>query len=46
MAAKEKIKVLVVDDSLVSREVIARGLALDVQIEIVGKAVDPIDARD
>ena len=46
MAAKEKIKVLVVDDSLVSREVIARGLALDVQIEIVGKAVDPFDARD
>ncbi|MGI6778462.1 MAG: protein-glutamate methylesterase/protein-glutamine glutaminase [Acetivibrionales bacterium] len=41
-----KIRVLVVDDSLVSREVIARGIASDPYIEVVAKAVDPFDARD
>lgn len=40
------IKVLVVDDSLVFREVLAKGISTDPMIEVVGKAVDPFDARD
>lgn len=46
MAGYKKIKVLVVDDSLVFREVLARGIASDPQIEVVARAVDPFDARD
>ncbi len=42
----KKIKVLVVDDSLLFREVISRGITLDPEIEVVAKAVDPFDARD
>lgn len=42
----KKIRVLVVDDSLIFREVIARGISCDSTIEVVGKAVDPFDARD
>ncbi|MCX7708981.1 MAG: chemotaxis response regulator protein-glutamate methylesterase [Clostridia bacterium] len=41
-----KIRVLIVDDSLVFREVIARGISSDPAIEVVGKATDPFDARD
>ncbi|MDR3542802.1 MAG: chemotaxis response regulator protein-glutamate methylesterase [Desulfosporosinus sp.] len=41
-----KIKVLVVDDSLIFREVLARGISSDPYIEVVAKAVDPFDARD
>jgi two-component system, chemotaxis family, protein-glutamate methylesterase/glutaminase len=44
--AMRKIKVLVVDDSLVFREVLARGIASDSYIEVVAKAVNPFDARD
>lgn len=40
------IRVLVVDDSLVFREVISRGIASDPRIEVVAKAADPFDARD
>ncbi len=40
------IKVLVVDDSMVFREAISRGISNDPYIEVVGKAVDPYDARD
>ncbi|MCH4890790.1 chemotaxis response regulator protein-glutamate methylesterase [Acidaminobacter sp. JC074] len=40
------IKVLIVDDSLIFREVIAKGISSDPQIQVVGKAVDPFDARD
>ena len=43
---KSKIRVLVIDDSMVFREVLARGLASDSQIEIVAKAADPFEARD
>jgi two-component system, chemotaxis family, protein-glutamate methylesterase/glutaminase len=43
---KRKIKVLVVDDSLVFREVLARGLSSDNSIEVVDTAKDPFDARD
>lgn len=42
----KKIKVLVVDDSLVFREVIARGISSDPQIEVVATAMNPYDARD
>lgn len=41
-----KIKVLIVDDSLIFREVLARGVATDPAIEVVARAVDPFDARD
>lgn len=43
---RKKLKVLVVDDSLVFREFLARGLASDPLIEVVATAVDPFDARD
>lgn len=46
MAIQKKIKVLVVDDSMVFREVIARGVSSDPLIEIVATAQDPFDARD
>ncbi|SMC97912.1 protein-glutamate methylesterase/protein-glutamine glutaminase [Sporomusa malonica] len=41
-----KIKVIVVDDSMLYREVLAKGLSADMDIEVVAKAVDPFDARD
>ncbi len=40
------IKVLVVDDSAVIREVLSRTLGRDGDISVVGTAVDPIDARN
>lgn len=46
MGENRKIRVLIVDDSLVFREVLARGISSDSQIEVVAKAVDPFDARD
>lgn len=46
MAFNKKIRVLIVDDSMVFREVLARGISADNNIEVVGKAVDPFDARD
>lgn len=41
-----RIKVLIVDDSMVFREVLSRGIATDTAIEIVATAEDPFDARD
>lgn len=41
-----KIKVLVVDDSQVFRQVIAKGLTSDKNIEVVATAGDPYEARD
>jgi two-component system chemotaxis response regulator CheB len=41
-----KIRVLVVDDSLLSREFLVRGLNSDPDIEVVAKASDPFEARD
>lgn len=46
MAAVKKIRVLIVDDSLVFREVILRGISSDPAIEVVATAQDPFDARD
>ena len=43
---EKKIRVLIVDDSYVFREVLAKGISSDPQIEVVAKAVDPFDARD
>src|SRR5690606_102832 len=40
------IKVLVVDDSALIREVLARMLMRDGDIQVVGTATDPIDARE
>lgn len=42
----KKIKVLVVDDSLVFREVLSRGISSDPAIEVIATATDPFDARD
>jgi len=41
-----KIRVLVLDDSLLFREVLAKGLSLDPAIQVVAKAEDPFDAID
>lgn len=46
MKMKEKIKVLVIDDSLVFRETLAQGLAKDPVLQVVGTAADPYQARD
>lgn len=46
MSISKKIKVLIVDDSLVFREVISKGLQLDNRIKIVATASDPFIARD
>jgi two-component system chemotaxis response regulator CheB len=43
---QKKIKVLIVDDSMLFREVIARGLSTNPYIEVVATANDPFDARD
>jgi len=40
------IKVLIVDDSALIREVLTRTLGRDGDIRVVGTAVDPIDARE
>jgi two-component system, chemotaxis family, protein-glutamate methylesterase/glutaminase len=46
MNIKKKIRVLVVDDSLIFRETIVKGLSRDAGIEVVGTAVDAYMARD
>ena len=46
MSITKKLRVLVVDDSLLFRETIARGLAADRGIEVVGTAGDAFEARD
>ena len=42
----KKIKLLVVDDSILFREVLSRYIRQDVEIEVVGTAGDPYNARD
>lgn len=42
----KKIKVLIVDDSLLFREVLSRGVSTDLEIEVVAKATDPFDAKE
>ena len=41
-----RVRVLVVDDSALVRDILARGLALDPELEVVGTAADPYAARD
>jgi len=43
---QKKVKVLVVDDSALVRDILAQGLAQDPEIEVVGVAADPYQARD
>lgn len=40
------IKVLIIDDSMMFREVISKGIQSDPSIQVVAKAVDAFDARD
>lgn len=42
----KKIRVLVVDDSIVFREILSRGVSTDPFIEVIATANDPFDARD
>lgn len=42
----KKIRVLIVDDSMVFREKLARGISVDPAIEVVGTAADPYEASD
>lgn len=44
--AKKTVRVLVVDDSKLFREVLVKGLSGDDGIEVVGVAGDPFEARD
>ncbi|HEY8462785.1 MAG TPA: chemotaxis response regulator protein-glutamate methylesterase [Bacillota bacterium] len=46
MDIKRKIKVLIVDDSLLFRETLARGIAKDPAINVVGTAADPYQASE
>ena len=45
-AGNKRIRVLVVDDSALVRQVLQRGLASDPQIEVIGVACNPYEARD
>ncbi len=40
------IRVLVVDDSLLFRQILAKGIQTDTEIKVVATATDPFDARD
>jgi len=42
----QRTRVLIVDDSALVREVLAQGLSLDPEIEVVGRAADAYVARD
>lgn len=46
MLPPKRIRVLVVDDSIVFREVLSRGMSSEPNIEVVATANDPFDARD
>ncbi len=45
-AVADKLKVLIVDDSMFFRAAIIKGLAGEQDIDIIGEAYDPYDARD
>lgn len=46
MAIAKKIRALVVDDSIVSRQMIVKGISEDPAIEVVGVAANPFEAKD
>lgn len=43
---KKRIRVLVVDDSVVFREIISRGISSDAYIKVIATAANPFEARD
>ncbi|ETR69603.1 MAG: Chemotaxis response regulator protein-glutamate methylesterase [Candidatus Magnetoglobus multicellularis str. Araruama] len=43
---KNKIRILIVDDSALVREILCEGLSKDPDIEVIGTAADPYQARD
>ncbi|HUC52333.1 MAG TPA: chemotaxis response regulator protein-glutamate methylesterase [Xanthobacteraceae bacterium] len=45
-ATKEKVRVLIVDDSALMRQLLAAVLSVDEGIEVVGEAPDPFEARE
>lgn len=45
MGISRKLRVLVVDDSMLFREILSRGLSSETDIEVI-TAIDPFDARD
>ncbi len=46
MGYLKKIKVLIVDDSMVFRKILSLGISSDIHIEVVATAEDPFDARE
>lgn len=46
MVIDKKIRVLVIDDSILFREIIVKGISLDSNIEVVAVAANPFEARD
>jgi two-component system chemotaxis response regulator CheB len=46
MLTKRKIRVLIVDDSILFRQILSKGLSFDPLIEVIATANDPFDARD
>ena len=46
MRSSKPIRVLVVDDSIVFRELLTLGISTEPGIEVVATAKDPFDARD
>ena len=46
MGKNKSIQVLVIDDALVSREIIATGIEKDPFIQVIGKAADVFEARE
>lgn len=46
MSGSKRVRVLIVDDSAIARDLLERGLSLDPDIEVVGKAADAYVARD
>jgi len=46
MNGSARVRVLIVDDSAIARDLLERGLSLDPEIEVVGKAADAYVARD
>lgn len=46
MTINKKIRILIVDDSLVFRELLAKQLSKDPSIKVIATAEDPFDARD
>lgn len=43
---EKKIRVLIVDDQAIVREILTKGLAMDPEIDVIGTAPDPYIARD